>query len=109
MGPRSVRVRHRLAARRAAPFVGSHFQQPGLRSGKGLLQDVAPLVVTQHAESLAVWSAVEVPLALGPRDFVVADDASVRRVGVVHRLKLGCVGDGFGLRLELGLRRFVEL
>ena len=86
-GPRSVWVRHRLTtARRATPvvFVGS--QQLALRSGKGFLfLNAAPLVVLQHSKGLSVWSAVEVSLAFGLHDFVVADDASVRRAGTVHR------------------------
>jgi hypothetical protein len=59
---------------------------------------------------------MKVLLALGLRDFVVADDASVRRVGAAQMLRLGFVRlwfeSGrwkFGLLTGLGLGRIVEL
>ena len=87
---RFVRVRHGLIARRAAPFVFVDSQQSGVRLGKILLfHNVAPFEVLQHAESLAVWATMEVLLTLGLHDLGITDDASVRRVGVVHRLSFG--------------------
>ena len=71
-----------------------------------------------------MWSTDEVSLTFGFGDFVVADDASVRRVGVVFRLGFGLgrvwvwvwvwvwvvvARRRSGLRAVFALRRIVEL
>jgi len=114
---RLERVWHLLITWRTTPQGVVDFQKLGVRIGKAgsvafsfLLRivDVALFVGFQHTKSLFMRPAMEVFLALGLHDLGVADDASVRRIGVVHRLRFGR-GSGLALWWVIQLEQNIKL